>query len=82
MTKLRFPKDARLPFPTRIIQFIPKPSLDDEMYDIHADKKFIVKEFLRQPLLFREWGMCICTSTLDINSIIPYKDRCQLQSRF
>jgi len=71
MTKLRFPKDARLPFPTRIIQlrnetielyeipyakkatvlkalypFIPKPSLDDEMYDIHADKKFIVKEFL------------------------------------
>jgi len=55
MTKLRFPKDARLPFPTRIIQLrnetielyeIPYAKLDDEMYDIHADKKFIVKEFL------------------------------------
>jgi hypothetical protein len=71
MKKFKYPKDARLPFPTRIIQmrnetielyeipyakkatvlkalypFIPKPSLEEEMYDIHADKKFIVKEFL------------------------------------
>jgi hypothetical protein len=26
--------------------FIPTPSLDDEMFDIHADKKFVVKDFL------------------------------------
>ena len=34
--------------------FIPKPSLDDEMYDIHADKKFIVKEFLWEPIDYEE----------------------------
>ena len=71
MKRFQYPQDARLPFPTRIIQlpnetielyeipykmkatvlkalypFIPKPSFEDEMYDIHADKKFFVKEFL------------------------------------
>ncbi len=83
MTKLRFPKDARLPFPTRILKlpnetielyeipyakkatvlkalypFIPKPSLEEEMYDIHADKNFIVKEFL----VTREDGMNLLVS--------------------
>ena len=33
--------------------YIHKPSLEEEMYDIHADKKFIVKEFLGQSILFR-----------------------------
>jgi hypothetical protein len=26
--------------------FVPRPSLDDVMFDIHAEKKFIVREFM------------------------------------
>jgi hypothetical protein len=33
--------------------FIPVPSLDEEMYDVHADKKFKVKNFC----VTREGGM-------------------------
>jgi hypothetical protein len=83
MKKFKYPPDARLPFPTRIIQlpngtielyeipysmkatvlkalhpYIFKPSMEEEMYDIHADKKFIVKEFL----VTREDGMNLLVS--------------------
>lgn len=37
----------------KLYPFIPVPSLDEEMLDIHADKKFIVKDFC----VTRERGM-------------------------
>lgn len=83
MKKFKYPPDAKLPFPTQIIQlpnetielyeipykmkatvlkalypFIHKPSIEDEMYDIHANKKFFVKEFL----VTREHGMNLLVS--------------------
>jgi hypothetical protein len=41
-----------------LFPFIPVPSLNQEMLDIHADKKFIVKEFM----VTREGGMNMLVS--------------------
>jgi hypothetical protein len=60
MTKLICPEEARLPFPRRIVQlsnrtieiyeipypFIHKPSIEEEIYDIHADEKFFGQSIL------------------------------------
>jgi hypothetical protein len=39
------PEEKKAEVLKKLYPFIPVPSLDDEMLDIHADKKFIVRDF-------------------------------------
>jgi len=47
------PDDKKAEVLEELYPFIPVPSLDEEMYDVHADKKFKVKDFC----VTREGGM-------------------------
>jgi len=52
------PDNQRAAVLKELFPFIPVPSLDEEMYDLHAEKKFQVKDFC----VTREGGMNMLVS--------------------
>jgi hypothetical protein len=52
------PENQKASVLKELFPFIPVPSLDEEMYDVHAEKKFLVKDFC----VTREGGMNMLVS--------------------
>jgi hypothetical protein len=52
------PEDARAEVLDELYPFDPVPDLDDEVYDLHEGRKFVVREFL----VTRENGMNLLVS--------------------